>query len=209
MRLRRGKPPVLAEVAGRRPDRLGTLHGRELEAYGGLLEELQGSRTVMMTGNRAGRREAAVGLAATAAARGTRTALLECDLVEPRLADELGLSRVPGLREYLRGQVETGEILRPVALAGPGSVEATEPLVCVVAGEHSAEGPLLFASDAFARALSGLRRAYELVVIDGPPLRDEHSLQALLGRADATIACLDRSESRSLPVSVSGLLIRG
>jgi Mrp family chromosome partitioning ATPase len=215
MRVGRRKPPVLAEVSGDRPDRPGTLRRRDLEAYGGLLEQLRGSaaRTVLMTGSREGRREAAVGLAvglATASvAAGTRTALLECDLVEPGLADALGLARAPGLHEHLRGGAAAESILVPVVLAGPGSAEATDPLVCVPAGRPSADGARLFDSSAFVRALAGLRAAYDLVVVDGPPLRDEHSLRALLPLADATIACLGRSESRSLPVTVDGLLIQG
>jgi hypothetical protein len=78
----------------------------------------------------------------------------------------------------------------------------------VVAGRPSADGARLLASDTFALALAGLRRAYDLVVIDGPPLRDEHSLIALLAQVDSTIACLGPADPRSLPVSVSGLVIQ-
>ncbi len=201
---------VLAEIPARSsPDlRTGTLRRGDLTAFGGLLEKLDGARSVLMTGDAPGRRQAAAGLAAAAAAAGTRTALVECDLADPGLADSLGLANAPGLHEYLRGRAEVAEILKPVVLAGPGSVAATEPLVCVVAGRPSADGAGLFASDAFARALSGLRARYDLVVIDGPPLRDEHSLRALLMLADSTVACLGPSDPRSLPVSVSGLVIQ-
>ena len=201
---------VLAEIPARSsPDlRAGTLRRCDLEAFGGLLEKLRGTRVVLITGAGSSRRQAAVGLATAAVAAGTRTALLECDLVEPGLADALGLANAPGLHEFLRGKVGQEEILAPVVLAGPGSAKATEPLVCVVAGRPSAEGPLLFASDVFTQALAGLRAAYDLVVIDGPPPRDEHSLRALLALADSTIACLRAAEPRSLPVSVSGLVIQ-
>jgi hypothetical protein len=200
---------VLAEISPRSsPDlRTGTLRRGDLEAFAGLLRGLPGARAVLMTGARAVRREAAAGLAAAAAASGTRTALLECDLVEPGLADALGLAQAPGLHEYLRGTVGSEDILKPVVLAGPGA-EGTEPLVCVPAGRPSAEGARLFASDGFARALAGLCGAYDLVVIDGPPLKDEYSLRALLGQVDSTIACLGRSDPRSLPISVSGLVIQ-
>jgi protein-tyrosine kinase len=208
MRLPRRKPPVLAELSGDRPEGPVALRRRDLEAFGHLLDELRGSRTVLMTGTRTDGREVAVGLAAAAAAAGTRTALLECDLVEPGLASTLGLAHAPGLHEYLQGKVEAPGILKPVVLAGPGSAQAADPLACVVAGRPSADGPRLLASDAFAEALLGLRSAYELIVIDGPPLRDEHSLRALLSLADATIACLGPSEPRSLPIAVSGLVIR-
>jgi Mrp family chromosome partitioning ATPase len=201
---------VLAEIPARPSAdlRTGTLRRCDLEAYGGLLGELRGAGVVLVTGSGAGRREAAVGLATAATAAGTRTALLECDLVEPGLADALGLASAPGLHEYLRGKVAAEAVLKPVVLAGPGSAAATEPLVCVVAGRPSAEGARLFASAAFSQALAGLRAAYDLVVIDGPPLRDEHSLRALLGSADSTIACLGPSEPRNLSISVSGLVIQ-
>lgn len=202
---------VLAEIPARSSSELrtGTLRRTDLEAYNRLRKGLLGNRTVLLTGTGPGRREAAAGLAAAAAAAGTRTALLECDLVEPWLADALGLANAPGLHEHLRGAAEVGEILKPVVLAGPGSADATDPLVCVVAGRPSADGPRLLASPAMAAAVDGLRAAYELVVILGPPLRDERSLAALLGLADATVACLDRSEPRDLPITVTGVAIQG
>lgn len=208
MRLPRRKPPVLATLSGERPEGRVALRRSELEAFDGLLEELGDAHTVLTTGTRADGREVAVGLAATAAAAGRRTALLECDLLEPGLADAVGLARAPGLYEYLRGKVDAGQVLKPVALAGPGSAGAREPLVCVVAGRASIDGARLLASDAFLSALVGIRSSYELVVISGPPVRDEYSLRAVLPLADASLACLGPKDSRSLPVSVSGLVIR-
>lgn len=201
---------VLAEIPLRSSPNLrtGTLRRCDLEAFGGLLRELGAARVVLFTGTGAVRREIAVGLATAAVAEGRRTALLECDLVEPWLADALGLGNAPGLNEYLQGTAGAEDILKPVVLAGPGSAGASEPLVCVVAGRPSVEGPRLLASTALSQALTGLRDAYELVVIDGPPIKDEYSLRALLTLADSTIACLSPSEPRSLPISVNGLVIQ-
>ena len=90
----------------------------------------------------------------------------------------------------------------------PAPPRRREPLVCVVAGRPSCDGPRLLASERFAARARGLREAYELVVVDGPPLRDENSLRALLPLADATIACVGPGESRRLPVSADGLVIQ-
>jgi len=201
---------VLAEIPARpSPElRAGTLRRRDLKAYSRLLEELAGNRVVLMTGAGSSRRQAAVGLAAAAAAVGTRTALLECDLAEPRLADALGLANAPGLHEYLRGTANAAAILKPVALAGPGSARATEPLVCVVAGRPAGDDGSLLASPGCREAIEGLGSAYELVVIDGPPLRDENGLRALLPLADTAIACVGRSETRRVSVPVDGLVIQ-
>jgi Mrp family chromosome partitioning ATPase len=201
---------VLAEIPPRSSPELrtGTLRRADLEAFDGLLHELGAARVVLLTGNGAARREVAVGLATAAVAAGRRTALLECDLVEPWLADALDLAGAPGLHEHLRGTAAVEDVLRPVVLTGPGSARAAEPLVCIVAGRPTAEGPRLLATALLTQALSGLRAAYELVVIAGPPLEDEHSLRAMFGRVDSTIACLSPSEPRSLPISVSGLVIQ-
>jgi tyrosine-protein kinase len=202
---------VLAEIPARTsPDlRTGTLRRGDLAAYGGLFERLRGRRSVLMTGDEPARREVAAGLAAVAAAGGTRTALLECELDRPALADSLGLANAPGLHEYLRGGVEVEQILKPVALAGPGSAAATEPLVCVVAGRPTADSPSLFATEAFARALAGLRSAYDFVVVGGPGLERWGPLTLAMPHVEATIACVGPGQSRrKMPIPVAGLVVQ-
>jgi len=202
---------ILAEIPARSSPDLsaGTLRRCDLEAFGGLLEELGGARAVLMTGAEPGRRPAAVGLAAAAAAAGTRTALLECDLTEPGLADALGLPNAPGLHEYLRGTADAEAILKPVVLAGPGSAGATEPLVCVVAGRPTADGAALLDSERFRHAVSSLRSAYELLVIDGPPPGHDGELLAAMAGADATVAWVDRDAATpSLPAAITGLVVQ-
>jgi len=204
---------VLGEIPALGPTalRAGTLRRCDQRAFGSLLEELNGTRTVLVTGDRARKRTAAVGLAAAAAAAGTRTALLECDLAEPTLAEALGLATVPGLREHLRGEVDPGRILKPVALAGPGSAAALEPLVCVVAGRPAVDARALLASESFAQVTTKLRDAYELVVIQGPPVATgDGSLEAVAAHADATLVCVGHpNEVPSLPVPVTGLVVQG
>lgn len=203
---------ILAEIPPpSSPDlRTGTLRRSDLEAFGGLLGELNGRRSVLITGEATGRRRASAGLAAAAAAAGTRTALLECDLAEPGLAEALGLASAPGLHEYLRGVAESEAILKPVALGGPGSAGAIDPLVCIVAGRPAADAAALLASERFRHATLGLRDAYGLLVIDGPPPGREAELLAAMAVADATIAWVTRPESRpSLPAPVDGLLVQG
>ena len=203
---------VLAEIPPpSSPDlRTGTLRRSDLEAFGGLLEELNGRRSVLITGEATGRRRASAGLAAAAVAAGTRTALLECDLADPGLAEALGLASAPGLHEYLRGVAESEAILKPVALGGPGSAGAIDPLVCIVAGRPAADAAALLGSERFRHATLGLREAYELLVIDGPPPGREAELLAAMAVADATIAWVTRPEPRpSLPAPVDGLLVQG
>jgi MinD-like ATPase involved in chromosome partitioning or flagellar assembly len=203
---------VLAEIPARpSPDlRAGTLRRGDLEAYGRLLEALAGARSVLIAGDGLGRHGAVVGLAAAAAAAGTRTALLECELEAPALADALGLATAPGLHEYLRGAAEAEQILKPVALAGPGSGEASDPLVCVVAGRPAGGAAALLDSERFRHAVAGLRDAYELLVVDGPaPRPDPAPLTAVAAEVDTVLAWAGPDAAPpGLPVAVTGLVVQ-
>lgn len=204
---------VLAEIPARSsPDlRPGTLRRSDLDAYGSLLRELGDAGAVLIAGEGAAGQAGAVGLAAAAAAAGTRTALLECELTAPSLAEALGLASAPGLHEYLRGSVESEQILKPVVLAGPGSADANEPLVCVVGGRPAADAATLLGSARFRHALASLRDAYELLVVVAPaPEPDPGPLAAVAAEADAVLAWSERgAESPRLPVSVTGLVVQG
>ncbi len=202
---------VLAEIPARSSDELrtGTLRRGDLAAYAGLLGELRDARTVLMTGYDVGRRSVAAGLATSAAAGGLRVVLLECDLAEPALADAIGLANAPGLHEHLRGEADAEDVLRPVVLAGPGSAGASEPLACVVAGRPASEAWALLGSDRFRRAIEGLSAAYELVVLDGPPLRDENALRPVVALADATLVCVGAGEAgRRPPIPAQGIVVQ-
>jgi hypothetical protein len=201
---------VLAKIPARSsPDlRAGTLRRSDLEAYGELLAALDGTGSVLVAGKGALAADGAAGLAAAAAASGTRTALLECELAAPSLAGALGLATTPGLNEYLRGAVDAERILKPVALAGPGSAAATEPLVCVVAGRPAADGAALLSTERFSRALTGLRMAYELLVIVAPA--DPGALGTVAIDCDAVLAwTAANAEAPPLPVCVTGLVVQG
>lgn len=185
---------VLAEIPARSsPDlRTGSLRRSDLQAYGGLLERLDGARCVLAVGSN--RRTVSLGLATTAVATGLRTALVECDLDTPSLADALGLANAPGLSEYLRGVADVDQILKPVVLVGPGSVDAVEPLVCVVAGRpDDATPPTLL-----PRAIDGLSKVYDLVVLESSSIDLP---------ADRTIACIGSSETW-WDKSIDGIVIQ-
>jgi polysaccharide biosynthesis transport protein len=202
---------VLAEIPARSSSELrtGTLRRADLAVYGSLLEELRPARSVLVTGEAPGRRGAAAGLAAAAAATGIRTALLECELAEPGLAEALGLAVAPGLHEYLRGTADSEAILKPVALAGPGSAEASDPLVCVVAGRPADDGAVLLDSERFRHAVSGLENAYELLVIDGPPPGRVAELLATMAVAEVTLVWSERgTPAPSLPGPAAGLVVQ-
>lgn len=206
---RRSRPPVLAEIPPPRnaASRPGALGSAELEAYAHMAGDLAGAGAIFLTGP--AKSDVALGLAAAATAEGNRVALLEADLAAPALAATLGLSPAPGLHEYLRGEADPEQVLQPLVLAGPASAGATEPLTCIVAGELEPAPVSLIDSERCDQAIERLRRAYDLLVIDGPPLsEDPDSLRALAEHAGGTLACGASNEiPKRLPVPVSGLVL--
>lgn len=202
--------PVLAEVptpqtGGSRP---GALRGSELRALEGALDRLGDERSVLVTGEDGIKGPIASGLAAAALSAGRRAALLECDLVSPQLADALGLASSPGLHEYLRWDVESHEILQQLVLAGPRAQGTRQPLVCVVAGEPSGDGAALLSSESFAHAVAKLARAYDLLVIDGPPLGEPELASLAAAQADAALACVRRSQASGKPAKALAQAMR-
>jgi Mrp family chromosome partitioning ATPase len=178
-------------------------------AYQRLLERLGPARVAAVAGN-AGKTSVAAGLATAAVLASRRVCLLECDLGRPTAASRLGLADEPGLSEYLQGRAAAAEILQLLVLAGPGTRRETGHLACVVAGRHAGSAAQLLASQAFSEAIAGLRRGYDLVVLDAPPDHADSSLLSVSTRADLTLASCTAAEARSRRWDgVAGLVVSG
>jgi Mrp family chromosome partitioning ATPase len=179
---------VLAEIGGPASSngRAWGLRRSDLEALDRVREELNGTRSVLVTGEEEATATVAVGLAGVAAAAGVATALIECDVERPRLADELGLEPTPGLHEYLRWEATPPDVVQPLVLAGSAAEGAPAPLACVTAGRQSDRARALLDLGSFRHMTTKLGEAYELVVLLGPPLE---GAGGPLGSAAATADC--------------------
>jgi Mrp family chromosome partitioning ATPase len=218
----RRKLPVLAEISGPAPGnaRAWSLRRADLEALSQPRQGLDDHRVALVVGGEA--MAGAIALAGAASAAGRRTALLECDLAQPRLAVELGLSPAPGLHEYLRWEATAAEILQPLVLAGPAARGIGDPLICVVAGRPAADAMTLVKLESFRHALAKLRAAYDLTVLVGPPLEGVPGLpEAVAERADTVLAAVSakglrgqagrllRAQVRRLPADALGAIVVG
>lgn len=194
----RAKLPVLAEIGGPAPgeSRLWSLRRADHEQLAALWQRLDERRIVLVTGGGDLTGALAVALAGTACAAGRRTVLLECDLARPRLAADLGLAQSPGLHEYLRWEATAREILQPVALGGLAAAPATGPLVCIPAGREAPDARTLLALPSFRQMTAKLQSAYDLVVLDGPPLgSDRATLEAVAAQADVVVAAVSPAQA--------------
>src|SRR6201999_2079588 len=168
----------------------------------GVLGALGGRRVVLVTGEEDPGATLAVALAGVAAASGSATALIECDVERPRLAADLGLSPVPGLHEYLRWEVTPADIVQPLTLAGSASSPQAGPLACVCAGRPTGDARTLLGLGSFHHMTTKLRDAYEMVVLLGPPLEGAGgALSSAAAEADRCLMALserpDRREAKA------------
>lgn len=213
MRGGRGKLPVLAGISGPAPgeSRVWSLRGEDFEQLAGVRDRVADQRTVLVTGWEDRGRDLAIAVAAAACAGGRRTALVECDLAQPRLAADLGLSPSPGLHEYLRWEATAAEILQALTLTGSASSGASEPLVCISAGRQAADPGTLLGLQSFRHMAAKLRGAYELVVLSGPAVgADRAPLEAIAAQADGLLAAISPDQSsgrggRAVRTALSGL----
>jgi Mrp family chromosome partitioning ATPase len=191
----RTRLPLLAEISGPPEGALAwSLRRGDFEALGQALLRLEGSRVVLISGQRQAAPVAAIALAAAASARGRRTILVECDLAQPRLAAYVGLAATPGLHEYLRWEAEPADVLQPIVLGGPVANRSADPLACVCAGRPASQAETLLGLQSFAHMVEKLRAAYELVLLSGPSLLDERGpFLTAAHQADAVVAGLPAS----------------
>ena len=138
--------------------------------------------TITSPGQGEGKTLVSVNLAIAFAGMGRRTLLIDGDT---RMGDAhtlLGVERKPGLMDYLE-QRAGREILQSTSYAN---------LDVLAAGSRMTNSPELLASDRMRRLFPGLKKGYDAIVVDSPPLAaggDALMLAAMSG----TLALVVRS----------------
>jgi Mrp family chromosome partitioning ATPase len=182
-------------------------------------------------------------LAFVSAAAGKRTLLVECDLRRPVFAERLGINRAPGLSDFLLGEARPDQILQVIKFGDPMSMNGDRlgaangassgsetpdvarlhmhELVCITAGTSTRHPVELLRSDALQRMLGEVANAYDLVVLDTPPMLSVVDTLELLPEVDAALVCVrvhktTRSQAKAgmaalsrLPTRPTGVVITG
>jgi capsular exopolysaccharide synthesis family protein len=128
-------------------------------------------------------------LAEAAARSGSRVLLLETDLRKPTLAQQLRVNSGSGLAGVLIGAVTMDAAIQSVALeASPGEGITGRTLDVLVAGEVLPPNPgELLESRAMDATLARAKSAYDLVVVDTPPLTAVSDAFPLLTKVDGVV----------------------
>jgi tyrosine-protein kinase Etk/Wzc len=100
-------------------------------------------------------------LALSFAEAGYHTVLVDGDIRRGGLHQTFGVERRPGLVDHLAGDVSLGAILRP----------ATHPLLTLIpCGSRKHLGPELLGSVRMRQLMDQLKRDYQVIIMDSPPL---------------------------------------
>jgi succinoglycan biosynthesis transport protein ExoP len=128
-------------------------------------------------------------LAEAAARSGSRVLLLEVDLRQPTLARQLDIESGPGLADVLIGAIPMGEAIQSVDLqASPGEGVTGHTFDVLAAGAVLPPNPgELLESHAMNAVLDQAKSAYDLVVIDTPPLTAVSDAFPLLTKVDGVV----------------------
>lgn len=130
-----------------------------------------GGRTLAVTSARQGEGKTVMSssLAVSMAMAGRRVLLIDADLRRSGISEVFGVSRSPGLSNVLAGEVKPSAALLETQTNG---------LFLLPAGNENANPGDLLDSERLTQLIGGLRRVFDVVIIDCPPV---------LAVADATI----------------------
>lgn len=120
------------------------------------------ARVIVVTSSVAseGKSTTATNLAMMFGESGLRVVLIEADLRRPKVSDYLGMERTVGLVNVLAGQVSLSNALQPGGLG----------LTVLTSGPVPPNPSELLGSKNMASLMTLLRRRFDVVVIDTPPL---------------------------------------
>ncbi len=126
-------------------------------------QAVQTLRTVLVTSASPGegKTTTAANLAVSFAQHGMRVLLIDCDLRRGRLHKMFGIPREPGMSELVIGQEEAEVVIRQTDITG---------LYVVASGKLPPNPSELLGGDRMRKTLASLSEAFDLIVIDTPPL---------------------------------------
>jgi tyrosine-protein kinase Etk/Wzc len=133
-----------------------------------------------------GKSTTAANLAVTLALGGHKTLLIDADMRRPLLHRAFGLVQDPGLTDVLIGLASAREAIRPDVL---------ERLDVLPAGSSPPNPSELLGSDAMHGLVGEVRRTYDYIVVDTPPVLPVTDATVVSTIADATILTVRSGET--------------
>ncbi len=124
----------------------------------------------------------AVNLAYSMAQLNKRVILIDCDMRRPTLAEKMKLRKTPGLSNWLTGQENISELLQRCSL---NDEKGTFDVIS--AGQTPPNPVELLSSEKMAKTLALLRKSYDYILLDLPPVGEVSDALAVANQVDGML----------------------
>lgn len=124
----------------------------------------------------------AINLAYTLSQLNKKVILIDCDMRRPTLAEKLGILKIPGLSNFLTGQCDLKDLLQECGLNGE-----EKAFTVVTAGQNPPNPVELLSSTRMEAALIALRKYYDYVILDLPPVGEVTDAMAVAKKTDGML----------------------
>lgn len=128
-----------------------------------------------------GKSTIAASLAMSAAASGQRVLLIDADLRHPSTSKMFGAEQKSGLVELLSGALPSSSVL----------LQINQTLVVLPAGSNTKNAPDLLGSQKMSAFISAARDAYDLVIVDTPPVTAVVDSQVVANLTDKIVFVIE------------------
>jgi len=147
----------------------------------------ESGQVVLVTGTapQEGKTTTIVNLARLLAGAGETTLVVDCDLRRAQLHQRLQLAREPGFTDYFVRHETLSVLLQPTAVP---------KLFALTAGPLPPNPPALLARKSLAEMLAELRREFDWVLVDSPPLASVTDALLIARHADHTLLVVQHNK---------------
>jgi len=154
-------------------------------------------KTILITSSapQEGKTIIAINLGGSFAQANRKTLVIDCDLRKPRVHEMIKYKRIPGLIDYLFGQAPLNEIIHKAEI---------DNLYFITCGTIPPNPAEMLESEKMRQFLSDMRKIYDIVILDSPPIIAVTDAEILATVVDGTILVVsaDTTESELMERSV-------
>ena len=123
-----------------------------------------------------------INLAYSLAELGKRVILLDGDMRKPTLAEKLGLNKKPGLSSCLTGQSDLSHLIQSCTVSGEDNA-----FHVITAGQNPPNPVELLSSAKMDATLETLRKHYDYIIVDLPPIKEVSDALAIADKMDGML----------------------
>jgi succinoglycan biosynthesis transport protein ExoP len=168
-------------IVAKRPDSMASEAFRALRTRMQLLRFNKDSlKTFLVTSSapQEGKTIIAINLAGSYAQSGRKTLIVDCDLRKPRVQEIFKIKRIPGLTDYLYGNISLEELIHK------SEMDNLDYVTCGTIPPNPAE---MLESEPMKEFLREMRDRYDIVILDSPPIIAVTDSEILTTVVDGTI----------------------